>query len=227
MKIKDTGLILLSIIFAIILSIGIFICISKLQQFIFVPKDCLMFMFKQPYSYLIFFFEIEIIIVFVSMLYRKIKNVELKWTERLFKFAKKNIFSIIILNIALFYICVTSITVVTKNQIKDYNFYNIRGTTYSYNDISKVQVAFKGKRFKIFKSHAGDFYYIINLKDGKKINLYQANSLFEDTYLELEIFDKLIMNTSKVQKESSKENYEFCDFDKRYVDRFLRIVENR
>lgn len=127
----------------------------------------------------------------------------------------------------LYYICVTSIIVVTKNQIKDYNFYNIRGTTYSYNDISKVQAGFKGKRFKIFKSHAGDFYYIINLKDGKKINLYQANSGFDDTYLELEIFDKLIMNTSKVQKESSKENYQFCDFDKRYVDRFLRIVENR
>ena len=28
------------------------------------------------------------------------------------------------------------------------------------------------------------------------------------------------------KKISSKENYKFCDLDKRYVDRFLRIIEN-
>ncbi|NFA61239.1 MerR family transcriptional regulator [Clostridium sporogenes] len=226
-KVKGTGLILLNIVFAIVLSIGIFVFISKLQQFIFVPKDYLMFKFKPPYSYFIFFFEIEIIIVFIFMIYRKIKNIELKWSECLFKFLKKNIFLTISLNIALMYICVTSVIVVTKDQIKDYNFYNPKGTIYSYNDIYKVQAGFKGKRFKISKGHAGDFYYIINLRDGKKINLYQANSPFEDTYLELEIFDNLIMRISKIQKASSKENYQFCDFDKRYIDRFLRIIENR
>lgn len=116
---------------------------------------------------------------------------------------------------------------VTKNQIKDYSFYNPTGTIYSYNDISKVQVGFKGKYNKIFKGHAGEFYYIVSLKDGKKMNFYQTNSTFEDTYLELEIFDKLIMDTGKAQKQSSKENYQFCDFDKRYIERFLRIIENR
>ncbi|APU59818.1 MerR family transcriptional regulator [Clostridium botulinum] len=226
-KIKGTGLILLSVIFAIVLSIGIFVGISKLQQAIFVPIDYLMFAFKPPYSYLIFFFELEIIIVFVSILYKRIKNAEWKWAANLFQFSKKNIAATIVLNIVLLYVCLTGITVVTKNKIMDYNFYSPIGTTYSYNDISKVQAGFKGKSFKIFKSHAGDFYYIVNFKDDKKINFYQANSTFEDTYLELQIFDKLIMNTSKVQKESSKENYQFCDFDKRYVDRFLRIIENR
>ncbi|KGO15546.1 MerR family transcriptional regulator [Clostridium botulinum] len=226
-KIKGTGLVLLSVIFAIVLSMGIFVGISKLQQAIFVPIDYLMFAFKPPYSYLIFFFELEIIIVFVSILYKRIKNAERKWAANLFQFSKKNIVATIGLNIFLLYVCLTGITVVVKNKIKDYNFYSPIGTTYSYNDISKVQAGFKGKSFKIFKSHAGDFYYIVNFKDDKKINFYQANSTFEDTYLELQIFDKLIMNTSKVQKESSKENYQFCDFDKRYVDRFLRIIENR
>ncbi|MHB9944069.1 MerR family transcriptional regulator [Clostridium botulinum] len=226
-KVRGTGLVLLSVILIIVLSLVVFVGILKLQQFIFVPEDYLMFMFKPPYSYLIFFFELEIIIVFVSILYKRIKNAEWKWGAKLFQFVKKNIVGTIVLNIVLLYVCLTGITVVTKNKIMDYNFYSPTGTTYSYSDITKVQAGFKGKKFKIFKSHAGDFYYIVNFKDGKKINFYQANSALEDTYLELEIFDKSIMKASKVQKESSKENYQFCDFDKRYVDRFLRIIGNR
>jgi len=35
------------------------------------------------------------------------------------------------------------------------------------------------------------------------------------------------MNEGKAEKESSKENYEFCTFDQRYIDRFLRIVDNK
>ena len=63
-------------------------------------------------------------------------------------------------------------------------------------------------------------------KDGKEINFYQASSSFEDTYLELEIFDKLIVDNGRAEKIASKENYELCDFDQRYVDRFLRIIDN-
>lgn len=226
-KIKGTGFMLLSTVVTVVLAILIFVGITKLQEVIFVPKDYLMFMFKKPYSYMFLFFEIEILVVFISIIYKSIKNIEWKWAAELFSFAKKNIVATVILNIVLLYVCNTGITVVTKNKIKDYSFYNPTGTTYLYNDIFKVQAGFKGKSLKVFRGHAGDFYYIVNFKDGKKINFYQANSAFEDTYLELEIFDKLIMKTSKVEKESSKENYQFCDFDKRYVDRFLRIIENR
>ncbi|WP_434291706.1 MerR family transcriptional regulator [Clostridium botulinum] len=226
-KIKGTGSMLLSTIVAIILALAIFVGITKLQEAIFVPRDYLMFMFKSPYSYIFIFFEIEILILFISIVYKRIKNIEWKWAAELFSFAKKNIVATAILNIVLLYVYITSITVVTKNQIKDYSFYNPKGTEYSYNNISKVQAGFKGKSAKVFKGHAGDFYCIVSFKDGKKINFYQANSAFEDTYLELEIFDKLIMETSKAQKQSSKENYQFCDLDKRYVDRFLRIIENR
>ncbi|WP_027625722.1 MerR family transcriptional regulator [Clostridium lundense] len=229
-KIKGTGAMLLGTVFVVVLSIAIFAGITKLQQVIFVPRDYLMFMFKPPYSYIFLFFEIEILVIFISILYKKVKNVEWKWAAQLFDFLKKNIIKTIILNIVLLYAAITGITVVTRNQITDYNFYNPMGTKYYYNDISKVQAGFEGKSFKIFREssgRAGDFYYIVTFKDGKKINFYQANSPFEDTYLELEIFDKLIMSTSKVEKVSSKDNYQLCYFDKRYVDRFLRIIENR
>lgn len=226
-KITGTGSMLLNTLLAAVLAIAVLVGITKLQEIIFVPRDYLMFVFKPPYSYIFLFFEVEILVVFISKLYKKVKNIEWKWADQLFSFVKKNIIATIILNIVLLYVCITGITVVTKNQITDYNFYNPTGTIYSYSDISKVKAGFKGKSFNRFKGHAGDFYYIVNFKNGKKINFYQANSAFEDTYLELEIFDKLIMRNSKVQKESSSDNYQFCSFDKRYVDRFLRIIANR
>jgi DNA-binding transcriptional MerR regulator len=226
-KTKGTASVFLISIFAIILTFAIFAGIGELQEAIFVPKNYLMFMFKTPYSYLVFFFEVELIAFLISRIYKKVKNIELKWTVDLCNFAKKNIIVTILLNIALLYMCITGITVVTESKITDYSFYNPMGTTYSYEDISKVEAGFNGKKFGIFPKGAGEFYYTVSFNDGNKVNFYQANSEFEDTYLELEIFDKLIINTSKVEKTSSKENYELCDLDQRYVDRFLKIIDNK
>ncbi len=226
-KTKGTASVFLISIFAIILTFAIFAGIGELQEAIFVPKNYLMFMFKTPYSYLVFFFEVELIAFLISRIYKKVKNIELKWTVDLCNFAKKNIVVTILLNIALLYMCITGITVVTESKITDYSFYNAMGTTYSYEDISRVEAGFNGKKFGIFHKGAGEFYYTVSFNDGNKVNFYQANSEFEDTYLELEIFDKLIINTSKVEKTSSKENYELCDLDKRYVDRFLKIIDNK
>lgn len=226
-KTKGTASVFLISIFAIILTFAIFAGIGKLQEAIFVPKNYLMFMFKPPYSYLVFFFEVELIAFLISRIYKKVKNIELKWTVNICNFAKKNIVVTILLNIALLYMCITGITMVTENKITDYSFYNPMGTTYSYEDISKVEAGFNGKKFGIFPKGAGEFYYTVFFNDGNKVNFYQANSEFEDTYLELEVFDKLIMDTGKVEKTSSKENYELCDFDQRYVDRFLRIIDNK
>lgn len=226
-KFKGTVSLLLGLITIVVLSIVIFIGITKLQENIFVPNDYLMFMFKSPYSYLFLFFEIELIVLFTAALYKRVKNVEWKWANELFNFIRKHIVATVIFNLFLLYVCITSITVVTKNQIVDYSFYNLKGTSYSYNDISKVETGFQGKFLKVLKGHAGDFYYIVNFKDGKKINFYQANSPFEDTYLELEIFDDLIMDTGKSQKISSTDNCELCSLDQRYIDRFFKIIENK
>lgn len=226
-KTKGTASVFLISILAIVLTISIFVGIGTLQEAIFVPKNYLMFIFKPPYSYFIFFYEIELIAFLISRVYKKIKNIELKWTVDFCNFVKKNIFVTIIINIILLYVCITGITVVTENKITDYSFYNPMGTTYSYEDISKVEAGFNGKKFGIFPKGAGEFYYTVFFNDGNKVNFYQANSEFEDTYLELEIFDKLLMDTGKAEKTSSKENYELCDFDQRYVDRFLRIIDNK
>lgn len=226
-KIKGTGAILLSLVFTLVLVLGIYIGINMLQLVLFVPKDYLMYLFKEPYIKFIFFFEFEVLVILGFLVYKKIKVIQWQWTNDLYVYAKKHIGAITILNVVLLYICITGITVVTENKITDYNFYNIIGTNYSYDDITKVEAGFKGRTLNTFKGEAGEFYYFVTFNDGNKKNFYGASGNFEDTYLELEMFDKLIMGTGKVIKESSSDNYEFCNFDQKYIDRFLRIIENR
>lgn len=226
-KISGTFGYIVGIILALVLTILIFVGMDWLQFKIFVPNDYLMYVFKPPYSYAIFLFEIEVLIMIIAILYkiRKADSDEHKWAYNLLSFMKKNVVKVVVLNLVLLYMCVTGITVITKDKIIDYNFYNSIGIEYTYEDITDINTGFLGKR-KLLYGNKGDFYYKITLKNKKTIDLYQATSDFDDTYLELEIFDKLALDKSKAQKIASKENYKLCDLDKRYVDRFLRIIKN-
>lgn len=218
----------IGLIGVMILTLMFFIIIDKLQELIFVPDEYLLFMFKPPYPKFISFFEIEMIIFIIQALYKRNKYSEWKWVAGIFNFIKKNILIVVGLNLFIIYMCISGITVVTQDKIVDYSFYKPSGEIYSYNDISKVETGFKGKSFGVFNrnKNAGDFYYIANFNDGTKVDFYQASSPYVDTYLELEIFDDLIMKTD-VEKISSADNSQYCDFDQRYIDRFLRIISNR
>lgn len=88
-KTKGTIPLLISMIVGIILTLAIFAGVAKLQEVIFVPKDYLMFMFKPPYSYMIFLFEFEIIAILVSKIYKKVNNIEWEWTFELIKESSK------------------------------------------------------------------------------------------------------------------------------------------
>ncbi|WP_343338038.1 hypothetical protein TPELB_35570 [Terrisporobacter petrolearius] len=226
-KISGTLGYILGIILGLVLTILIFVGIDWLQFKIFVPSDYLMYVFKPPYSYTIFLFEIEVLIMIIAILYkiRKVDSDEKEWACNLISFIKRNIIKVVALNLVLLYMCITGITVITKDKVIDYNFYNPRGVEYTYDDITNINTGFLGKR-KLLSGNKGDFYYKITLKNRKTIDLKDATSDFDDTYLELERFDKVVLDKSKSTKVASNKNYKLCDLDKRFVDRFLRIIEN-
>jgi len=107
-----------------------------------------MYVFKPPYSYAIFLFEIEVIIMIIAILYkiRKIDSDEKEWACNLISFIKRNIIKVVTLNLVLLYMCITGITVTIKDKIIDYNFYNPRGVEYTYDDITNINTGFLGKR---------------------------------------------------------------------------------
>lgn len=126
------------------------------------------------------------------------------------------------------YFSFANFTCVTNEKIVVVKPWNLNGVEYVYSDVEKIETGFGNKRFSLLDHEdEGSFYYKIML-DGKE-SVFHAPTVnpnidrFDDTYIELEEFD-LALRKHCIPKKSSIKGYEKCDFDKRYVDRFLRII---
>lgn len=130
----------------------------------------------------------------------------------------------------LFYLAIVNVTFVTSDKIVCYSTLHPTGVTYQYGDITQVKTCFGWKRFAIKEyKKKGTFSYRVYM-GGKELVFSQPCTnedieRYEDTYLELEEFDQKVMSYG-VPKEGSEQYSDDCDMDKRYVDRFLRIVHN-
>lgn len=129
------------------------------------------------------------------------------------------------------YLCLSSVTYVTEDQIIVHSPLCPQGKSYAYGDVSKVQAGFGQKAVSLHREQRrGTFFYMVTI-GGKRIVFMQPSvnedisRYEEDTYLELEEFDQRLMEHG-VDKESDETGYENCDFDKQYVDRFRRIIAN-
>lgn len=130
------------------------------------------------------------------------------------------------------YLCLMNTVFVTEDSIIVHSPINIKGKIYSYDQVEKVITGFGDGGLAPFEyQKKGNFYYKVKI-DGKTL-LFTGGTPSEDiqryadhTYLELEEFDQKIMEYG-AEKESSEENYEDCFMDKEYVDRFLRIINNK
>ncbi|MBY4986581.1 MerR family transcriptional regulator [Streptococcus suis] len=124
---------------------------------------------------------------------------------------------------------ISTATAVTKDQIIDINLL-APSQEYLYSDVKSVWTGFGTKLVTVNRSERqGEFSYQIQL-DGKKIVFMQPtvnqNLIPDDTYIELEEFDRRLMNLG-IPKESSTEGSQYNDLDSHYLERFLRIVENK
>ena len=75
----------------------------------------------------------------------------------------------------------------------------------------------------------GTFSYCIDLDGEEKVFMQPtANQklVSDDTYIELEEFDQRLMELG-ISKESSAEGSQYNDLDPHYVERLLRIIENK
>ncbi len=144
------------------------------------------------------------------------------------KSLKKWIIPIIAVWIIAIYVSFTNLTYVTNDNIVVVTPINLKGEAYSYSDIEQITTGFGDKKISIrdYKEE-GSFYYIITV-DNKDIVFHMPSpnpdiDRYDDTYLELEDFDSALSEYN-IPKIASSEGYEKCNFDKRYVDRFLRII---
>lgn len=134
--------------------------------------------------------------------------------------------------LACLYWCTTSMTAVTEDKIIRYTPFCPMGQEYTYADVEKVEAGYGSKTLSVFfYNRKGEFSYTIYL-DGKKCIFYAPNvneeieRYMEHTYLELEEFDAKLMELG-ISKESSDANSEDALLDQEYLDRFMRIIQNK
>jgi len=131
------------------------------------------------------------------------------------------------------YTIITAVTVITNNKIINYSFLYPNGKEYSYSDISKINTGVYGKKRNILFRHTkGEFFYILEFKNGTKIDLTEVGGVggvkneVDERFI-IEKLDIKLVNMG-IPKESSMQNFKYCteDLDKIYTDKIRNILKN-
>ena len=224
-----------AIIVMLILGVSLVIGISILAEKIIVSKNYL-FYEHQPVASVVLICLIMLPVILVVMLFvAKIRKKTPKQMEDmndiLFLWNHLGKWKPVIVGLWIFllYLCLCSVTVVTENEIVYHSPLHPAGIAYPYTAVEKISTGFGDKTFAIAEyKRKGNFYYQISL-DGRTITFHVPSDngditrYEEDSYLELEEFDEKLVALG-IPKTGSKEGYENCDYDNRYVERFLRII---
>ncbi|MFX3887916.1 MerR family transcriptional regulator [Streptococcus suis] len=194
-----------------------FVFVGWLTERFFLPSDWLFYEYSTGLGKIAIFF----IMAFLAFLLGKLARlVKLSW-----KYGLGLAGGCILLTALL----ISTATAVTKDLIIDINLL-APSKEYLYSDVKSVWTGFGTKLVTVNRSERqGEFSYRIQL-DGKKIVFMQPtvnqNLIPDDTYIELEEFDRRLMNLG-IPKESSTEDSQYNELDPHYLERFLRIVENK
>ncbi|HFR3766136.1 TPA: MerR family transcriptional regulator [Streptococcus suis] len=197
--------------------IAYFVLVGWLTERFFLPSDWLFYEYSTGLDKVAILFIMAFLVFLLGKLARLVK---LSWKYGL------GLAGGCIMVTALL---ISTTTAVTEDQIIDVNLLT-PSKEYLYSDVKSVWTGFGTKLVTVNRAERqGEFSYQIQL-DGKKIVFMQPtvnqDLIPDDTYLELEEFDRRLMNLG-IPKESSTEGSQYNELDSHYLKRFLRIVENK
>ena len=225
-----------AMILSIILGLGALILIVTLISELLLPKGYL-FMEQGPVTGVLLIWLIMIpVILFCILVIRIISKRSARELEDandiLFIWNHLGKWRPIVISVWLIgiYCCVTNFTAVTSDQIICFSPVHPLGIEYNYSDVKSIKTGFGDKHFAIADyKKKGSFFYQIKIHD-KTIIFHTPSTngeikrYEEHSYLELEEFDQALVDL-KIPKSADKKGWKNCDFDKEYVDRFLKIIE--
>ena len=227
-KVKSIGFYVFSFLAIIVLTLGIYIMIGLLQDWLFVPNDYLIWIFKYPTNNLIFIYQLYAFVAFFCLFNKDFKEYIIeRFKNSVYK--KQFIATFMIFNIVVFYIIMTSVTVIRSNAIIDYSFLSPQGKKFSYSDIVKINTGVYGKNYVPFSHSKGDFFYVIELRDGTEIDLNDVGGSGNDIdhRFIIEELDVKLVNMG-ISKQTNLDNFEYVteDLAKNYTDKIKNILEN-
>jgi hypothetical protein len=225
---------ILSIIVLVIITISVFVLISAIQENLFLPEDYIMWIYKSPFSSLMYIYEFYIIFGFAYLFNKDVRllikeGISLK-TGFIKRYKALFIYTFMILNIVLIYTIIFNVAVISSNRITNYTFLLPQGKEYSHKDVVKIETGIYGKKqsFLTMRSR-GEFYYIIELNDGTRIDLAEMGGAKneDDPRFIIEKLDRQYVDMG-ILKVSSMENFQYTtkSLDKIYTDKIRNILEN-
>lgn len=229
---KNNVLIIPTLILTIVVVLLFFILMNVILEHFMISGD---YLFYETPIWLAKITMFLIMILFITLFVFILKKLNINKTESLDVYLdiwKKFKYFIIIGFVLVMYSFFTSVTYVTENTIVYKDPLHPKGITYNYKDVSKIETGFGTKSFSFVDyERRGQFYYRIFF--GKKRVTFSVPSVNDkiekyksETYLELEEFDKALTELS-IEKVSNDKYAKDCNLDKKYCDRFIRIVNNK
>lgn len=216
------------LILVLVCIIAVFIGMTYLQYMIYI-KDDFYIMTESNFSIFFLILMCASLSIFVLSQYASHYQFEeyyayidiVKWLKKHYKIY----LSVCLISIYLF---MSNVSTISPSKIIYRSWFDPLGTIYSYDDIESVECGFYKNGLYYFHEK-GEFYYKVHMKDGKVISLQNTQTIEkyeDDTYLEIEVFDKDVMKYP-VKKISSDKYYEYAMLDQRYIDRFILIINNK
>ncbi|MBE5958670.1 MAG: MerR family transcriptional regulator [Lachnospiraceae bacterium] len=119
----------------------------------------------------------------------------------------------------IFYFVTSNMVVVNEETIVVHSMFDPEGKEYKYSDIEVVKAGYNRK---------GEAYYTIAIggKEYKLTHSFISNEKYEDTYDDIYALDKIIIKNG-VKKETSHDNEEYQDLDKKYKNIFSKILDEK
>jgi len=215
--------------------ISFFALIGAIQRKLFFHEEYILWIFKSPFSSLIFIYELYFVLGFSYIFSKDLRWIIKEFTNSKNGFIKRQktilIPAFTVLNIVLIYTILFNVTVIGNDKIINYTFSSPKGKEYTYKDIVKIEAGIHGEK-KSFPSlqSKGDFYYIIQLNDGIEIDLNNevgGTRNNDDPRFVLEKLDKEYVDMG-ISKVASMKNFEYTtkSLDKIYSDKIKNILEN-
>ncbi|WP_432408405.1 hypothetical protein [Wukongibacter sp. M2B1] len=223
---------ILAIIIILILTLGIIVMTTVIQSAIFVPDEFIIWAAHDSGTRVVFIFEIVFGMMCINFINGKIFKFPSLVSTKPFRFIKKNkarsiaAFSIIL--IIAIYFMIANISVISSDKIVKHTFFMPQGKEYLYSDIKIINTGVYGNNIPFVRSK-GEFYYIVELNDGTKINLSNTGGTKDDKdiYQTIMELDKFFVE-AEIPKKVDSRYFDLCekDLDKIYSNRIKNIFEN-
>lgn len=212
----------LAVIVGIVISLFVLILIPILIDGALQPAETLFYVMGNMFNSI---FIIEIIVVFLPF---SLLNAGKESRSVVLKYIKKFWYILLIIIVLCEYLIASDVTYVSNDTFVKRSALNPAGKKYSYSDVVSIDAGIYRKG--LYKK--GDFYYIVQFSDGKKVNLVNSGSTNEDkvenydSYREIEMVDKSLLKNN-IKKTADTESIERCDYDQKYKDIISGILNNK